>query len=107
MGAENIKTIKGKLLTYKEDIGGYIVYVFENLDYKLNSERYLMCTRFPNWDSPQLNIGDIGFVKYKLVEGGSDTWYDFYTRQNVPYKYTGIHFLDFIREKGDTKEIKV
>ena len=98
------KTFKSKLLTFREDIGGYIVYVFENLDFTNLFDRYIMCTRFPNWESPMINIDDIGFLKFREVFAGEDSWYDKMTGQYVPYAYTGIHFLDFIPLK-ETKEL--
>ena len=34
-----------------------------------------------------------------------DCWYDSISDTNIPYKYTNIHFLDFVREQAPTKEI--
>lgn len=98
MDAGSTKVLHGKLITFNEDCG-YITYVFENLDKCDVLHRYLMCVRFPNWESPMLNIGDKGFVKYREVYAGLDKWYDKESDTFVPYKFTDIHFLDFVFEK--------
>jgi len=105
MGVKNIRTQKAKLLAQHDEPGGYTVYVFENLDFDKLYDKYVMCTRFPNWQCDELNIGDTGFLKFREVEGGIDCWYDSISDTNVPYKYTNIHFLDFVREQAPTKEI--
>ena len=91
------KTIHAKLVTYRHGCWGYINYVFQDIDHPESD--YIYCTRFPNWDCPDLNIGDIGFLKCRFVIGGDSRWYDWKNDRYVPYKYTGIHFLDFIYEK--------
>lgn len=98
MDAGNTKVLHGKLITFNEDCG-YITYVFENLDECDILHKYLMCVRFPNWESPMLNIGDKGFVKYREVCAGLDKWYDKESDTFIPYKFTDIHFLDFVFEK--------
>lgn len=97
MDVDNI--MHGKLLTFNEDAGGYITYVFENLDPCDLLHKYLMCVRFPRWQCDNINIGDCGYIKYRQVEAGVDKWYDSNIDKYVPYKYTDIHFLDFILEK--------
>lgn len=101
MDAENIliKVAKVKLVTIRNDVGGYIVYVFRNLFPKSNEDKFIMCTRFPNWNCSDLQIGDIGFVKVQQVEAGKNSWYDIDQGKLVPYNYSGIHFLDFVYEK--------
>lgn len=100
MDVENIRsnTLYVKLLTLKENVGGYIIYVFEIINGIEPYYKYIMCTRFPNWDSPFIKIGDIGYLKYKEVEAGKDKWFDSQNNLYIPYKYSGIHFLDFIYE---------
>lgn len=95
------KVVYAKLIALREDIGGYIVYVFEIIEGKLPYDKYIMCTRFPNWECPFIQINDVGFLKYKEVEAGKDKWFDGYNY--IPYKYTGIHFIDFVykKEKDD------
>lgn len=91
------KVILSELVALREDIGGYIVYVFSIKNGKLPYDKYIMCTRFPNWESPYIKIGDVGFLKYREVDAGIDKWFD--GENFIKYKYTGVHFLDFIYEK--------
>ena len=47
MGVKNIRTQKAKLLAQHDEPGGYIVYVFENLDYILEA---ISASTTPNID---------------------------------------------------------
>ena len=96
---ENIqtKTIHAELVTFRHGCWGYITYIFRDIDRPDND--YISCVRFPNWDCADLRIGDVGFLKYKEVVAGDSRWYDWRDNKYVPYKYSGIHFLDFIYEK--------
>ena len=105
MDAPSIKIIHGELIAQKSDIGEYITYVFKNLDSTSGFDKYIMCTRFPNWDCPILDIGDVGYVKYREVFGGIDEWYDKLNDELVKYNYTDIHFLDFVYDKEKPDEI--
>lgn len=78
------------------DIGGYITYVFENLNQVDYNSKYLMCVQFPNWNQTEINIGDIGYVNVKYVKEGVSQWYDGEKMQ--VYKYTNVVFLKFIKE---------
>lgn len=105
MDVPSIKIIHGKLIGLKNNLGGYINYVFLNIDSKDIFDKYLMCTRFPNWESPFINLGDTGYVKYREVFGGVDEWYDKTKEVFVKYNYTDIHFLDFVYDKEKPDEI--
>lgn len=98
-----MKVVRAKLITLQNEIDGYITYVFQNLDAKLSEERYIMCTRFPNWNCDSFGKGDTGFLKYNEVIAGSDCWYDYTTNRYVPYKYTNNHFITFIKDTEPTK----
>ena len=93
-------TNRAKLVAYKEQ-DNYIVYVFENLEIP----EYFMCTRFPNWECPNINIGEIGYVNFRIIIGGVDVWYD--TKTNTPhiYNYSGNHFINFVKEKQKVDKI--
>jgi hypothetical protein len=78
------------------DVGGYITYVFENLNYKSYDQQYIMCVQFPNWNQSEINIGDVGYVNVRYVKEGVSQWYDG-EKMNV-YKYTNVVFLKFIKE---------
>ena len=88
-----IETRYVKLVAKKEEPGGYVVLVF--LD--LTSEKYIMCTRLPNWETeiPDFNIP--GFLQVREVISGKDSWYD--GERNHYYKYTALYFWDFVKEK--------
>lgn len=98
------KVLRAKLITLQNEIDGYITYVFENPEAKLTSEKYIMCTRFPNWRTDNINIGDEGFLEYNEVSAGDDYWFDYYNNQYVPYKYTNNHFVNFIKDKEPIKK---
>lgn len=94
----NMPTIRAKLLDYSEDIGGYIVYVFIDLDYiGATPSPYVMVTRFPNWNAPMYKIGDSGFLSYKDVVAGQTDWWD--GHQYHKYKYTDSVFEKFILDR--------
>lgn len=95
---------KAKLLTQSIDFEGYTTYVFVDLDAKTN--RYIMCVRFPNWNTDAIQNGDIGFLSYKTIEGGKDKFFNQETSQFEVYKYNDIHFLNFIKE-NQTQDIIV
>jgi len=106
MGVGITKTINAELLTFRMDSGGYITYVFRNLDSKTAFDRYAMCVRFPNWDCANLEIGDKGFLSYRIVKAGEDYWYDKNTGKYEPYKQTDCHFINFVTYKNnDLKDI--
>ena len=97
-------TIFCELLTKKLEPGGYIIYVFKNLD----DNTYLMCTRLPNWECSNIDIGDIGYVDYKEVIAGIDTWYNNSSKAFIKYNYTGIYFNNFIHKvEKPIKEIQM
>lgn len=97
------KVLRAKLITLQNEIDGYITYVFQNLEANTTLEKYVMCTRFPNWKTEELKIGDTGFLEYNDVIAGDDRWYDYYNDIYVPYKYTNNHFVNFIRDKEQIK----
>ena len=93
---EEIKTFYVKVNAVCPDLGGYIIYVFENLDCKDHELKYFMCTRFPNWEHSEVNVGDVGYVNIRYAVEGNSEWYDG-EKMNV-YKNTYMVFLRFIKE---------
>jgi hypothetical protein len=83
--------IKAKLLAIREGI--YITYVFQNMD---NIKQYIMCTKCPNWNIPDFAIGMEGFLSYKFVQAGRDSWYSTKDMEFYPYQYTANYFQDFV-----------
>lgn len=99
-------TIHGQLVALEKDIGGYITYVFKNLENAPFGYNYVMCKRWPNWECVQVNLGDVGYLTYMDVVAGRDTWYDKETQQEIPYNYSDVVFLNFVPDKIDnSKEI--
>ena len=98
-------TIHAKLVSEQTDGMGYTNYVFEDIEAKDNDFKYIMCVRFPNWEQGPINLNDIGYLNIRYVEEGVDKWFD--GTNFIPYKYTNIIFIKFIKEKPkvDIKEI--
>jgi len=77
-----------QLLAIREAV--YTIYVFK----EINSEEYIMCTRLPNWQVPEINIGDKGFLQYQDVEAGDE--YITPDGSKVSYRYSNIYFINFV-----------
>jgi hypothetical protein len=75
-------------------LGTYSMYVFKDLDVQDN---YIMCTRLPNWQVPEIQIGDAGFLEYQYVEAGQE-YYDLATEKMAKYLYTNVYFINFIQK---------
>lgn len=83
--------VNAKLLTVKE--GRYTVYVFKNLD----ADTYIMCTRLPNWQTSNLEIGDEGFLKYAEAVAG-EKYFNPATNTEHVYNYSNVYFENFIQK---------
>ena len=98
-------TVKAQLVAKERDLLEYIIYVFKILENDVPfGHRYIMCVRPPNWESRNIELGEKGFLTYKEVEAGIDNWYDFSQNKFVPYKYTNIYFIKFVKELDDYKK---
>lgn len=65
-----------------------------------------MCVKFPGWYQNPIEIEDKGYLTYKEIIAGVDTWYNGETF--IPYNYTNIMFVKFIKENkrdNNTKDI--
>ena len=78
--------------------GNYTIYVFK----KENSDEFIMCTKPPNWKTPEIFIGDKGYVKYEEVTAGNH--YTTPDGETNKYKYSAVYFLDFILDNNTVKE---
>lgn len=78
------------------DLGGYITYVFENLNFQSYENQYVMCVQFPNWNQSEIRVGDVGYVNVRYVKEGISQWYD--GEKMHVYKYTNVVFLKFVKE---------
>ena len=92
-------TISAKLLAIKS--GYYTIYVFKDLD----SDSYIMCTRLPNWQVPNIQVGDAGFLKYQEATAGEE-YFNPHTGQKHIYSYSNLYFLNFI-QKSDTTNYNI
>lgn len=73
--------------------GRYTTYVFQDLD---KTDSYVMCTRCPNWETPDVEIFQDGYLTYKFVVAGKDCWFDSTNKTFEPYQFTSNYFLNFI-----------
>ena len=89
-----MNTIYAKLVACREDLGGYVKYVFQNID----KGEYILCTKFPNWETPPIKLFSVGYLKYKEITAGRDTWYDPIENIFIPYKFDAEQFIDFVEE---------
>lgn len=87
-----MSTCYAKLVAKQVDHFNYTTLVFQDL----NTLEYIMCVMFPNWEQSVINLGDKGFVTTKYVQAGIDKWFD--GTNFIPYKYTNVIFIKFIRE---------
>ena len=85
-----------KLVAKERDTLGYITYVFECVDVMVNDSKYVMCTRYPNWDHKAIEIGDTGYLNFIEIRAGIDKWYDGHNM--IPYNYNGIQFVKFVQK---------
>jgi len=99
-----MQTVYCQLIASEHDICGYITYVFKSLEEAPFGKKYLMLTRCPNWDSRDIDIGEKGYVTYKEVEAGKDNWFCPETGQFIPYNYTNIYFIKFVKERIDNSK---
>lgn len=82
--------VKARLVAVEEDV--YTKYVFEVLD----DSSFVMVTRVPNWKGEKPTMLQEGFLQYKFVQAGKDTWFDSAYGIFRAYQYTTHYFLDFI-----------
>lgn len=80
----------------------YTMYVFKNLE----DNTFIMCTRLPDWQTPDIKVGDVGFLKYQPVQAGEE-YFDPSTGEVNVYKYTNIYFLNFVLEADETVESNI
>jgi hypothetical protein len=89
---------EAKLVAIRRDY--YTVYVFKLVE----DGTYLMCTRLPNWNVPEIKVGDVGFLNYNVVKAG-DSYYNPNTDSTETYKYSNLYFINFINKTDITNDI--
>lgn len=91
-----------KLVAKTTDNCDYTTYVFKCLeDDMIKKTPYIMCTKFPNWNSSIIKIGEIGYLDFVEIRAGIDKWFD--GKDFVPYHYNNIQFIRFI-PKPETED---
>jgi hypothetical protein len=89
------RSIKGRLVGMLKD-GAYTKYTFEDLYFTDNKYRFMTMTKCPNWHGQDITPLQEGYVTYKYVEAGKDTYYDTRDQTYKQYNYTAIYFIDFV-----------
>lgn len=89
--------VLAKLVACEQDI--YTTYVFECLEDKVNSSKYVMTIRYPNWNDKILKLGDIGYLHFEERRAGIDKWFD--GKEMVPYSYDTVQYIKFIYKPED------
>lgn len=87
-------TVYVKLVAKKTDL--YTLYVFQDM---IDEEKFIMCTKPPNFDRPPIQIGDVGYLTYDNVEAGTD-YYNNSENNYKKYKYNNKYFINFIKENN-------
>lgn len=91
---QNRKCIHAELKATRP--GDYTVYVFENISPKPGEDPYVMCTKCPMWNTPDVSVGQKGFLSYQVVNAGEHKWYKHTTNEMINYAYSAVYFLDFV-----------
>lgn len=88
--------IKARLVAKRES--DYSVYVFENLDADPTdwSSKYIMCTKCPNWESPEIEDFEEGYLEFLFVNSGTDKWYSHELGEWFYYRYSANYFQSFV-----------
>lgn len=97
-------TTLAKLVAKEADILGYITYVFEVLDQdeiKKLDTKFIMCTRYPNWDHRSIDIDEVGYLDFTEIQAGVTKWFN--GEKMVFYNYNGIQFNKFVAKPTKDK----
>lgn len=92
--------IFAKLVAAKH--GHYTVYVFKNLE----DSTYIMCTKLPNWNAPEINVGDEGYLKYEEVMAGQE-YFNSLMQSQEKYNYSNVYFHSFILSGKESKNQEI
>jgi hypothetical protein len=90
-------TVLARLEASRTDGCGYTTYVFRCLEREIIKQtKYVMCTRWPNWEGPKIEIGEVGYLQFMEIRAGKDEWFDGVNM--IPYRHNNIQFIKFIRK---------
>jgi hypothetical protein len=100
-----MKDLNGRIIKEVELLavrdGVYTVYVFK----VLNEENYVMCTRLPNWQVPEISIGDQGFLQYQIVNAGDK--YVTPDGEKDIFRYSNCYFINFVNKSDIVKNKEI
>ena len=96
-----IELTKEVTLVAKRD-GTYTNYVFKDN----NSSEYIFCTRLPNWQIPEIEIEDIGYLQYQIVEAGN-SYVDPDTGEIILYRYNNSYLKNFVKKSEIIKNKEI
>lgn len=97
--------VYSKLVAGITDIQGYTTYVFEILDHddvRRLDTKYVMCVKFPNWESSPIKLEEAGYLSFREIEAGKDTWFN--GTSFVKYNYDMVQFLNFVRKPDKVED---
>lgn len=80
--------------------GNYSTYVF-----KVSDSEFVMCTRLPNWQVPEIEIGAKGFLQFQIVSSG-DTYISPDGNKET-YKYSNCYFINFVNKSDIIKSNEI
>lgn len=95
---EDTVTIYAKVVA--KQAGQYTEYVVEDLNRDYTDDlKYVTVVKLPNWDLPDIEIGDVGYIKFQYVEGGISKYFKKETENWEIYKYTNNYLINFYKEQ--------
>ena len=89
-------TVKARLVAKRSEL--YSKYVF--LD--LIKNEFFTCVVLPNWDEPEIQLNDIGYITFEKAVAG-DQYYDRRTDSECIYKYNRLYFKTFVKENNNNE----
>lgn len=102
------KTVVLTTLVAKEtDALDYTTYVFEvdKEDPFYTTSKYVMCVRYPNWQTSTITLGSIGYLEFIEVIAGKDKYWN--GNEFVAYNYSTWQFINFIKKPTITSPDKI
>ena len=84
------QVIRACLVAKKDTI--YQLLVFKNLD----TNEYIMCTKLPNWDIPEIPLKSKGFISIQETQAG-ENYYNRKQDTKSTYQYSGVYLTNFVK----------
>lgn len=96
--------IHAELLIAQDDFNGFINYIFRNLESDNWFDKYIYCTRYPNWDWKYPEVGDKGYVVITPMHGGK-TYFNVKSQAEEKIQQDHNRFEKFLEEPKTDKYI--